>query len=468
MTANQTTGAQPIWHASDKRPNVTGRWTWLTHPWLRRALLVILLTLLPGVVTGAAPTPQTVRLQALSTQAVDHVWRFEVWTVDALAEKALALVLQPAAGLSESEQVELVVAYVGRAQRLGYLEGEIERQQSLADMNDDAVNEAIPDVDASVLHEPTDVAALVEEVDVLRAEQAAARPAVEQIVQRQVSQELARVGLGAWGSERVLPPVQFTFTEPPKKLVTSERDTIGTVFAQMLEAETDLGEIEAIEAAIGAEQDLSAYVTRVGGLGAYPTMVVDRASLGWILSTVAHEWVHNYLSFAPLGVRYGYSSEIIMLNETVAEIVGNEIGEAVLQRHYPAFVPAVADLINVLPEARSGFWGDDTFDFRHEMRTTRLEVDRLLAAGKVEAAEAYMEARRQEFVANGYNLRVLNQAYFAFHGSYGGSAASSDPIGPKMEQLREQSAGVADFLHRVRPITSEAELDAALAERGVQ
>ena len=76
-------------------------------------------------------------------------------------------------------------------------------------------------------------------------------------------------------------------------------------------------------------------MTNIGGLGAYPTIVIDQAPLEWILSTVAHEWVHNYLSFFPLGFNYGTSGENTILNETVADIVGEEIGAAVLRERYP-------------------------------------------------------------------------------------------------------------------------------------
>ena len=98
------------------------------------------------------------------------------------------------------------------------------------------------------------------------------------------------------------------------------------------------------------------------------------------------------------------------------------------------------------------------------MRITRLYVDRLLAEGRVEEAEAYMEARRREFVANGYPLRVLNQAYFAFHGSYGTSPASTSPIGPKLERLRELMPDLKTFLETVRVFNSVEDLDRALEE----
>jgi hypothetical protein len=200
------------------------------------------------------------------------------------------------------------------------------------------------------------------------------------------------------------------------------------------------------------------YITDIGGLGAFPTMVVDRASLGWVLSTVAHEWTHNYLVFFPLGWNYFASQDLTTMNETVAEIVGNEVGEQTLARYYPELVPPPPTEIEpISPEAAP-------FNFQTQMRLTRLEVDRLLAEGNIEGAEAYMEARRQRFVENGYPLRVLNQAYFAFHGSYGTSPASTSPIGPKMERLRELMPDLKTFLETVRGFTSVADLDQALAD----
>jgi hypothetical protein len=85
-------------------------------------------------------------------------------------------------------------------------------------------------------------------------------------------------------------------------------------------------------------------------------------------------------------------------------------------------------------------------------------VDRLLAEGRVDDAERYMEARRQLFVANGYPLRKLNQAYFAFHGSYGTSAASTDPLVPLLFQLRKESADTRAFLRALRGVTSSEEI----------
>jgi hypothetical protein len=100
------------------------------------------------------------------------------------------------------------------------------------------------------------------------------------------------------------------------------------------------------------------------------------------------------------------------------------------------------------------------------MRELRLEVDRLLAEGKVAEAEALMEERRRFLADHGYFIRRINQAYFAFHGLYADTPASSSPIGPKLEELRRRSDSLGDFIHTAAGITSEADLDRLLAGGG--
>ena len=95
----------------------------------------------------------------------------------------------------------------------------------------------------------------------------------------------------------------------------------------------------------------------------------------------------------------------------------------------------------------------------------RGKTDKLLAEGKIKEAEAYMEARREIFWQNGYAIRKLNQAYFAFYGAYAdvpGGAAGEDPVGPAVRALRAQSASLADFVKRISWMTSFQELQAAV------
>ena len=91
------------------------------------------------------------------------------------------------------------------------------------------------------------------------------------------------------------------------------------------------------------------------------------------------------------------------------------------------------------------------------MRETRLRVDELLAEGRIEDAEAYMEERRRLFADNGFQIRKLNQAYFAFHGTYAASPASVSPIGGEVQRLRDTSDSLGDFIRAMASFGSYQE-----------
>jgi hypothetical protein len=106
------------------------------------------------------------------------------------------------------------------------------------------------------------------------------------------------------------------------------------------------------------------------------------------------------------------------------------------------------------------------FDYNAEMHKTRVTADALLAEGKIEEAEAYMESRRLFFIQNGYLIRKLNQAFFAFHGAYAdtpGGAAGEDPVGPAVRALRDQSESLADFVNTISWMTDFEQLKAAVS-----
>lgn len=369
-------------------------------------------------------------------------WDLIGWEIDAIGHKLVEAVQQPAAGLPPAEQMTRVQRYLERAREIGALEAEVEAQYSQLG---EAAQTATADTQARLA--------------VLRADQELDRPAAEAILEAQISAVLLEEGLG-WGT-MALPPVWFTFTEPPMKLVVSPRAHIMTVHYAMLQPSVPVAERERIEDAILTQENLSAYITNIGGLGAYPTLVIDRAPLEWVLTTVAHEWVHNYLTLFPLGINYSTSSDLTIMNETVADIVGDELGRQALARYYPDVAQEVAAREAAI---ESGETPPPAFDFRKEMRHTREIVDQFLALGRVEDAEEYMEIRRLLFVENGYAIRKLNQAYFAFHGSYGTGAAATSPLGPKLEELRRLTPDVRTFLEVVRSLTSPEALDRVLEE----
>ena len=224
-----------------------------------------------------------------------------------------------------------------------------------------------------------------------------------------------------------------------------------------------------LEDEVAQSLDVSTLVVGIGGVGVYPTMVTETTDLRWMLETIAHEWTHNYLNVRPLGLNYSTTHELRTMNETTASIVGNEVGNLVLQNYYPEMLASSTSrgLISVDQSVLSSDRLDDPppFDFRAEMHETRVTADEMLAQGKIEEAEAYMETRRQLFWDNGYLLRKLNQAYFAFHGAYAdtpGGAAGEDPVGPAVRALREQSASLEDFINTIAWMTSFEQLQEAI------
>ncbi len=271
---------------------------------------------------------------------------------------------------------------------------------------------------------------------------------VEETIEAEVTEVLASVGLThAWG---VFPPVDAVFSTSPHVLVLSPRDRIDPQRTVLLNPGLSNKRKEEIEAAILAQEDLAALVENTGGVAVYPSVVTDVFGLRQAVVTTSHEWLHHWFFFRPLGRNFWSGQEMTVLNETAATIAGEEIGERV----FTALTgPGVSQAGSSPPPSpvgpEPGGRGSSGFDFDAEMRETRARVDELLAQGMIEEAETYMEERRQLFVANGHLIRKINQAYFAFHGTYATSPASVSPIGDQMRRLRAQSESLEEFLRTV-------------------
>jgi hypothetical protein len=164
-------------------------------------------------------------------------------------------------------------------------------------------------------------------------------------------------------------------------------------------------------------------------------------------------------------MNYLTGPELRTMNETVASIAGKEFGRAMIEKYYPELAPP--------PETESPSVRQPTppteppeFDFRAEMHLTRITVDQLLAEKKIEEAEAYMEERRVIFWENGYLIRKLNQAYFAFHGAYAdepAGAAGKDPVGAAVRLFRTQNSTLASFIKRMSWMWSFQQLQQAVS-----
>ena len=303
--------------------------------------------------------------------------------------------------------------------------------------------------------------------DELIARQRSLAPLAEATLQGQITDALAELGLTSVGQP--VPPVLYHTSSTPLALIVSERSVIQQIANISVLPTLTLDDQIKLEDEVTESLDVSTLVVPIGGVGVYPTMVMETTDLRWTLDTIAHEWTHNYLNLRPLGLNYSTTPELRTMNETTASIAGGEVGMYVLQKHYPELLVSGFSLnqVSFQESMSSASTLDDPapFDFRAEMHETRVTADQLLAKGKIDEAEAYMEQRRQVFWQNGYLLRKLNQAYFAFHGAYAdspGGAAGEDPVGPAVRALREQSTSLADFINTISWMTSFDQLKQAI------
>jgi len=309
-------------------------------------------------------------------------------------------------------------------------------------------------------NEQDDLAPIEAELNRLQEQRMALAGKVERIITRQIKEALAQEGIFNPVDKHIrlkgsFPPLDFRLGKPPHLLVISPRDRIESIREITLQQNLSLEEMESIEARVD-KLGVSSLGVELGGLGAtYPTFVANNATLRSTIDTATEEWLHQYLAFKPLGFLYlldltgvARNYEIATINETLASMVSKEIGAIVCEKYYPSCESDAHQKQVVEPE----------FDFNREMREIRRVVDKHLAQGEIERAEELMEQKRQYLVSMGYQIRKLNQAYFAFHGTYADSPTSISPIGVELKKLREQSASLKDFLNTVAAMTSRQEL----------
>lgn len=420
----------------------TGRlWSWPGISWprlaqgLRRLGLAALTMLLALAGPGAADLGER-----LAGVTAPYAFSLTGWQARALAERLPGLRSLPAAPESPAA-VALVQRYYQIGAERRRVQGEQERLYSLPSAERPA---------EAVERTARQLAALDREL-------AALRPLVEEIVAAQVTTILAEAGIGrpilrtvpagGWPLPwlEITPPVAFTLSPLPEALFIAPRDRIAITHTVLIRPGLDLATIERLEDRV-EQWNVAAVVNPIGGFAAYPSMVADTDPLPRALEVIAHEWTHHYLAFRPLGRQYFASYEMRTINETVADIVGQEIGRQVYRRYYggadpPRPAPPPAD------RSRP--------DFGSLMRAIRREVEALLARGDIAGAERYMAEQKVRLRASGYYVRRLNTAYLSFFGSYAGGG---NPYEPMLRQLRARLPSLAAFLQAVESISRPEDL----------
>jgi hypothetical protein len=414
--------------------------------WLRRlALLFTTIVVVVFLLGSSSALPGTDVEEQVRAYTRDLEFDYVGWMLDAMRIKLFEGALGTESYLSDQARHKLVSAYIELIAQIQRIEWEIQTTYADPSIED-------PAKASEKLHQ---------QLDSLLAMRDRIAPVAESILQSQISVMVDEMGLDAAGQP--FPPVLYHSTPPPPGIVVSPRNIIRQDAFVSLTQDIPIDQRAALEERVDKALDVSSLVVGIGGVGVYPTMVAQTSNLDWLSEVIAHEWTHNYLNMRPLGINYIKNPELRIMNETTASIAGKEIGRAVIARYYPELLPPPQPSQKSQPVKPSD---PPAFNFNKEMHQTRVQVDQLLADGKIAEAEAYMEARRKIFWDNGYHgLRKLNQAYFAFNGAYADEPegpAGTDPVGAAVRALRAQSSTLADFVNTIAWMTSFEQLKQAV------
>jgi hypothetical protein len=414
--------------------------------------IVVTLLVMYGIVAWMIPRGDSLSLTAAETASVSHRYGLLSFEVQNFMDKWLHRVYTVAPWTD-----------TGTADR----ERDLARYMEIVTPIRDAAFKVLEESSRDVIV-PAVLAERQRTLDDLLDERDRLRDSVEEYLESAISAELVEVALNAVGGF-IWPPVDFRIDNPPSVLVISPRDRINRSQTILIEPDISVTDMERIEKLLLEDYNLSAAIMRTGGLASYPNVIPSDRDLLPLLEVAAHEWVHAYLIFYPLGRSFFNGGAIVEINETLANIVGDEIGgdtwsrltgnPAPVREPPPPFVPQGEPLES---EPESG-----EFDFFRFMRDTRIRTDELLEADDIEEAEAWMEQRRVELQENGFFIRKINQAFFAFNGSYGDSPSSASPTAHQIWELRLQAEDAGSLLKAIRGVSSYSEFEELLNARGI-
>jgi hypothetical protein len=204
-------------------------------------------------------------------------WAYEFQTLFQKLAGRVTAVDQPR-GLNRDQSVQQVREYFSLVGEIGRLESEIMTTRA----RDGAAAE---------------ISTLQTDLEVKREKRLRLENLVENIIRQQVEVVLLAHDitlhmpfLDNW----VMPPVEFEFQSSPDFLIISRRDSIDRIGEVSLQPTLSLEQIEEIER-LTDELDVSSLVVPTGGVGSYPTVIAEHATLRWSLSVVTITYTSTLL-----------------------------------------------------------------------------------------------------------------------------------------------------------------------------
>ena len=133
------------------------------------------------------------------------------------------------------------------------------------------------------------------------------------------------------------------------------------------------------------------------------------------------------------------------INETLANIFSKKLLKSLCEKDF-----------KIKNEICSVSLNEDKnkFDYIEFMKKLRNNVDQLLSEGKINDAEKLMNESTLILNNNGINIRKINQAWFAFNGTYGDSPSSISNFNDELNDLIDSYESLKDAINDIKNISS--------------
>ena len=309
------------------------------------------------------------------------------------------------------------------------------------------INALEKETTSTIVSSQKNIEQLEKELTTLRKKRNSILLKIEKEIQKIVRNQIKVEGLDTKGF--IFPPVLIKIFDPPLLLVTSPRNLISREKEILLDSSMKNSRKNIIEQKILAEENLSAVILEIGGLASYPSMIKPNTNFERLFELTAHEWLHQYLIFYPLGRSIFKNNEMNEINETLANIFGKEISKKICTNELYKIYCENNELTTTT---------NKNFDYDLFMKETRKNVDFLLKNNNISKAEKYMEDRRKNLEDEGILIRKINQAWFAFHGTYTDSPTSVSPVFSILKKIQEDTENMKEFIDILKNISNYEQL----------
>jgi hypothetical protein len=309
------------------------------------------------------------------------------------------------------------------------------------------INALEKETTSTIVSSQKNIEQLEKELTTLRKKRNSILLKIEKEIQKIVRNQIKVEGLDTKGF--IFPPVLIKIFDPPLLLVTSPRNLISREKEILLDSSMKNSRKNIIEQKILDEENLSAVILEIGGLASYPSMIKPNTNFERLFELTAHEWLHQYLIFYPLGRSIFKNNEMNEINETLANIFGKEISKKICTNELYKIYCENNELTTTT---------NKNFDYDLFMKETRKNVDFLLKNNNISKAEKYMEDRRKNLEDEGILIRKINQAWFAFHGTYTDSPTSVSPVFSILKKIQEDTENMKEFIDILKNISNYEQL----------